>query len=951
MVTSFGDDEKCLYCAKKEDESEDVNWVQCAHFSCAGVDQKIAKVDWYCPQCAPSGNQLKVPEKMKNVLAKQMEDRKKQLARKKALFQEQLQLEREMREEELQFQREVEKYEQQKLDDKLAAERKYLKKRDEIRKQREQSARYVNALKEQDGVVGGMSDEHVRDKVRQLHERDTLGQTNDFWGAFLMGNSMGVDRIKNVPSQLKTAENAENVSVGSDNGEEAHSVRFTTEACGFSNLENLKRLQDCRMGDALEAVRSRLVIPDSVPDVIMDLRNLFGKPEKLVKTLLAKVRSAPSPKADRLESFIHFGTTVKQLCDHLEAAHLNDHLDNPMLVQELVDKLLPSYKLDWIRFKRNKVDSPLRIFTNFTNEIVSDVSEVTEFDAFPVNEPVRYGKGIPKKKEFVHVYDSEQKRNEGLRSEITGKAFWICKRSGHLIKFCEEFRRMNVTERLKEIGRQKLCELCLNKHGNHHPLLYRVEESVQLQKAECDVTLHVGNRQYDTVAFLDEGSSAILVDEEVAKRLRVEGNLEPLIVTWTGDNNRFENGSRKVELLFSEKGSLEKFPLYNTRTVSKLQLPKQNVRVAEVAKRHQNLAGVPVKDQTGLPTILFGLDNLYLFAPLESRVGKPSDPIAVRSRLGWSIYGPERRKPSIHSYLNLHSVSAVSNQELHDIIRKHYVMDEAAVKSFAVPEKAEEKRAREILEATTKRVGDCFETGLTWRNDERNFPDSYPMAVRRIKALDRKLNKDPAMKRKVCQQIEEYQLKGYAHKITTAEVVETPSSAVWYLPINVVVNPKKPDKVRLVWDAAASVQGVSLNSELLKGPDMLVPLPRVFCVSGNVRWRSEGISRTGAPQVYDMDVATFGATCSPYSAQFIKNLNADEFAGEFPEASMAIITKFYVDDYYDSVDTVEQAIQRAQEVHPLTWWFPYTQLGVEFDEVFGGTRRAQCRRSSPFFSG
>ncbi|XP_062714303.1 uncharacterized protein LOC109417163 [Aedes albopictus] len=743
------------------------------------------------------------------------------------------------------------------------------------------------------------------------------------------------------------------------------SFEYTTAACGFSNLENVKRLQDCLQGDALEAVRSRLVLPDSVPDVIADLRNLFGKPEKLLKTLLTKVRNAPAPRADRLETFISFGITVKQLCDHLEAAQLSDHLNNPMLVQELVDKLPPSYKLDWVRYKRGRVDSPLRMFTRFTTDIVSDVSEVTEFSTLSVNERTRPGRENPRKKEFVHVHESERKQSEGSRNEMASRPCWICKRTDHLIRNCDEFRRMNVAERLREVERQKLCGICLNKHsggrcsskircmmrncqGGHHPLLHRVEESVQLQKAKSDctvifrmmsVTLYVGKRQYDTVAFLDEGSSATLVDDAVAKRLKAEGTLEPLIVTWTGNINRFENESRTVEISMSAKGSKEKYPLFNTRTVSELQLPKQNIRYAEVVKRYSHLAGVPAKDfPSGVPTILIGLDNLHLFAPLESRVGKPNEPIAVRSKMGWTIYGSEKRRPMVQTYLNLHSVAPVSNQELHDMMREQYVLEEAPITSFAVPEPSEEKRARKIFESTTKRVGNRFETGLLWRSDERRFPDSYPMADRRMKALDRKLERSPALKENVCRQIEEYQSKGYAHKATEVELAETPQGTAWYLPLNVVVNPRKPGKVRLVWDAAASVNGISLNSELLKGPDMLVPLPRVIChfrkrpiafggdiqeMYHQIRIRSEDkqaqrflfrANSDEAPQVYVMDVATFGSTCSPSSAQYVKNLNAEQYSEQYPEAAVAIVKRHYVDDYYDSVDTVEEAIQRASEV-------------------------------------
>ncbi|XP_058816181.1 uncharacterized protein LOC131679468 [Topomyia yanbarensis] len=63
-----------------------------------------------------------------------------------------------------------------------------------------------------------------------------------------------------------------------------------------------------------------------------------------------------------------------------------------------------------------------------------------------------------------------------------------------------------------------------------------------------------------------------------------------------------------------------------------------------------------------------------------------------------------------------------------------------------------------------------------------------------------------------------------------------------------------------------------------------------------------------------MDVATFGATCSPYSAQYVKNKNAQDCAAQFPRAAAAIINAHYVDDYLDSVDTVDEAVQLVNEV-------------------------------------
>ncbi|XP_058816664.1 uncharacterized protein LOC131679936 [Topomyia yanbarensis] len=993
MASSPSKQEKCLYC--KLAESDDIDWVQCeecqywAHFSCAGVNQEVANVSWRCPRCSPqSARRLKVPETtaknrgkksapnsdagsdrgagsvldlteqqleeeqlaMEMAFAKQIELRKQRLAKQQAWNERRMKLEWEMREQELRAQREMEQrqleHEQKMLDCQLAAEREFSKKRDAIRKQFDDSINKVNALKGQYGAVSGASASKPEQKVddwmldyRGAYPKPGYLQTED---KLACPKKVPLDKSFTIEAGQFERSNEDNLPKFKGEAEVwplfISSFEYTTAACGFSNLENLKRLQDCLQGDALEAVRSRLVLPDSVPDVIRDLRNLFGKPEKLLRTLLSKVRNAPSPRADRLETFISFGITVKQLCDHLEASGLCDHLNNPMLVQELVDKLPPSYKLDWVRYKRGKVDSPLRMFTNFTNDIVSDVSEVTEFSTLSLGErePSRMGKGNSRKKEFVHLHDADQVSDEIQRETVT-KPCWICKRTDHLIRCCEEFKRMNIAARLREVERQNLCGLCLNKHGNsrctskircfmqncrggHHPLLHRVEESVRLQKVECNatekadsavifrmmpVTLYVGKRQFDTTAFFDEGSSATLVDDLVARRLKAEGTLEPLIVTWTGNINRFENDSRKVELMMSAKGSKEKFPLFNTRTVSELVLPKQNVRFADVVKKSCRRS-----------------DNVHLFAPLESRVGKPNEPIAVRSKIGWTVYGSENRRPSAYTYLNLHSIVPASNQGLHDMMREQYMLDETAIATFAVPEPVEEKRAREMLETTTKRVGDRFETGLLWREDAQRFPDSYPMAVRRMKALDRKLNRNSDLKKNVCQQIEDYQVKHYAHKASEAELKGTPQTAVF----------------GLVWDAAASVNGVSLNSELLKGPDMLVPLPRVICnfrerpvafggdiqeMYHQIRIRPEDrqaqrflfrANSEEAPQVYVMDVATFGSTCSPCSAQFVKNLNAADFSEKYPEAVEAIVKRHYVDDYYDSVDTIEEASQFLEQI-------------------------------------
>ncbi|XP_055527345.1 uncharacterized protein LOC129719964 [Wyeomyia smithii] len=59
---------------------------------------------------------------------------------------------------------------------------------------------------------------------------------------------------------------------------------------------------------------------------------------------------------------------------------------------------------------------------------------------------------------------------------------------------------------------------------------------------------------------------------------------------------------------------------------------------------------------------------------------------------------------------------------------------------------------------------------------------------------------------------------------------------------------------------------------------------------------------------------TFGACCSPSSAQFAKNLNAERFKPEFPTAYEAITKSHYVDDMLISVASEEEAIRVAKDV-------------------------------------
>ncbi|XP_055640368.1 uncharacterized protein LOC129777849 isoform X1 [Toxorhynchites rutilus septentrionalis] len=573
----------------------------------------------------------------------------------------------------------------------------------------------------------------------------------------------------------------------------------------------------------------------------------------------------------------------------------------------------------------------------------------------------------------------------------------VCKNPDHRVKDCNIFAKMSLDERWKAVTNYELCKSCLGMHGRrpckqkrvcgvegcqfkHHLLLHnkrtrveanelkslnplktkkkkkkrtRVEAQRNASQSEgvighhyaesatlfkiVPVVLHKNNRSITIFAFLDDGSSMTLVDREVADMLDIKGESAPLCLQWTANVTRTEPNSTRIALNISGvKG--KKYKLSDVRTVNKLNLPKQLLRYGELATLYPHLRGLPVSDyEEAVPQILIGNDYSHLGAALKIHEGALQEPIAVKTRLGWTVYEVTQQQRSRQAQI-FHICECVAYQALQDQMKQHFSIESLGVMAIECPQSEEDKRANDILRKTTKRIGERFETGLLWKSDDFVFPDSFAMAERRLICLERRMKRDKNIESSVRRQMREYEEKGYIHKATLQELREADSRRTWYLPLGVVLNPKKPAKIRIFCDAAAKVDGKSLNSMLLKGPDFLSSLLSILfgfrerkiaicaeiqemyhqikirkedCNAQRILWREKPSLE---PVIYIMNVATFGSTCSPSSAQYVMNLNAKEHSTEYPEAAEAILMRHYVDDYLDSKDSESEAIKLAKDV-------------------------------------
>lgn len=359
----------------------------------------------------------------------------------------------------------------------------------------------------------------------------------------------------------------------------------SSATCGYSDAENLVRLQRSLKGHALESVKSRLLLPASVPHVIQTLRTLYGRPELIIRSLMSKIQHVAAPRHDRLETLIQFGLSVQNFVDHLKAANHQNHLSNPVLMQQLVEKLPGSMKLDWAVFKNKNQPANLETFGDFMSGLVTAASEVS-FDLPGLSNNISKN-DRHKPRDFGAVYSHSGERapftsTDGAPNNTkASKPCAACGRAGHRVSDCHQFQNASVDERWELVQQKGLCRTCLNSHGKwscrswnscgiegcrqkHHTLLHtdspRLENlgiSASHVSSEefkwplfriVPVTLFNNDNSQTIFAFIDEGSSYTLLEESVATQLETSGQIEPLTLQWTGNVKRVEPKSQRVQI-------------------------------------------------------------------------------------------------------------------------------------------------------------------------------------------------------------------------------------------------------------------------------------------------------------------------------------------------------------------------------------------------------------------
>lgn len=778
----------------------------------------------------------------------------------------------------------------------------------------------------------------------------------------------------------------------------------------FDKLQNLTRLRKAVKGSAKETVRSLLFIADDPEDVMKALGRRFGKPEELVLVETERIKELPRLNDNPRDTCV-FASRISNAVATIQALKKPQYLYSPELSRAIVEKFTPILRYRWYDFKsRRSEDEPellkLKTFLDMEADLCGD--------AVLLESKKRSGR------HQVHAAHENDDEHPGMPDQPSRRMCDVCE-GDHWLTECRRFKDATINQRWDIVKQKKLCFQCLKRRHTkascrgqpcrrcrrpHHSMLHadrpqreptretQREPTREIQPTTASHPQPTGEKEVVTkavyaasegakaylkmlpvevygskgsarvLALLDEGSTVTLLDARVAEHIGAVGQPESLVLETVGGKIVEKKNSQKMDLRIRGLHRKDKKLLRNVRTVDDLRLSSQRIRpedLDECQHLRERIRELVYEDER--PMLLIGQDNWNLIVSRKVLKGKQNQPAASLTSLGWVLHG--RGNVSAVNSVN-HCSIAHDEGCIEAMIKKHFELDALGIQQRRPSNDADEK-ALETLRQTVKRRPDGrFEAGLLWKSDNETLPCNYRQALSRLQGIERKLEKNAALKEEYSNQIGNLLRNGYAEEAPE----ESSPNRTFYLPHFAVTHPTKK-KIRIVFDAAAKFQGKSLNDALLTGPDLLQSLFGVLlrfrqgslAVVADIKemflqikiretdrdslrflWRDKVDEKK--PKEYRMTSVIFGAASSPATAIFVKNLNASEHEAEHPEAAAAIVRNHYMDDYLQSFNNAEEAartIKAVSEVHKAAG-FELRQWASNDEEIL---RHVVQRKEAP----
>jgi len=566
----------------------------------------------------------------------------------------------------------------------------------------------------------------------------------------------------------------------------------------------------------------------------------------------------------------------------------------------------------------------------------------------------------------------------------------LCKQA-HRIHACKVFRELSVESRRNEIKRLKLCYNCLSqnhvvqkctsrmcKHCSkrHHTLLHADERTNTSDKGavsssnslvdsndtnnqtEKPTTTSVSMKSIGSCgsssevllstaivyirdnegkfhkarALLDNGSQSNFVTKSLCQKLKLDVNRikhmisglsvseTPIIeITQTTIASTTTAYKTDVNLLIVDQIT-RSIPL-RPINIKSLSLP-QCIELADpMFYRPQNV------------DLLLGATIFWDTLETEKMQLGARQPILQSTKLGWLLCGQIGSSIDFQSHKNFSICGLVRNDELQAQVEKFWRIEDMPNTKLL---SREEIRCEELFRDGYKRTTNGrFEVSLPFREDLNILGESKSIALKRLRHLERKFQRDPQLQTRYIGFMDEYLRLGHMSLLPNIEGMK-----INYLPHHAVFKEEATStKFRVVFDASSlTTSGKSLNDCLLVGatiqPELFEILLRFrqhqYVLTGDITkmyrqimikpehrlyqcilWRT---NPEDPATTFSLNTVTYGTASAPFLA--IRSLQQLSFDCEatHPYAAAIINRDFYVDDLITGESSILELLETKSQV-------------------------------------
>lgn len=749
-----------------------------------------------------------------------------------------------------------------------------------------------------------------------------------------------------------------------------------------------------KLQSALQLAKAYMHDPRPYTTAMQALHDKYGQPRQLVQSELGAISNTPALKFGDSEAFDAFALSIQSLVGMLKTLEGQNgyELRCGSHVDRLLSKMPPSYRDGFAEYCLNQgilqtgtdqtytlpdLSSWLQMKSQ-AKRIAGRAASLYNYEApKPLRKDQRpFNRPKEKSTAFLLTASGEQSSNGRYatpKSSSKPKPYCPhCNNKEHFLNACTEFKKLTTNQIVRWItdgqrcwkcGRshkpevctlKRPCNTCKEQHLTVlHDAVQQTQKTVLMVTAQTakvyldrpnrspkvmlkvvKVLLHSEDRVLETYAVLDNGSERSIILPHAVQRLNLTTQPETLTLRTVHQDVVQLHGASVAFYVSSVPKPEEKYHIRQAFTADNLGLLEHSFPVGTLQRRYKHLRHLPLPPvDHAQPMLLIGSDMPPLLTPIEPvRLGSSGGPIAVHTKLGWSLQGPTSidQVPATQQQCLFTSTMAPTSELLKNVERLWQVDTLSYTSEKQVTRSKQDQQALNLLQTSTVRIDvegvHRYATPLLRRANSTTLQAPMEAVLQSLRSTERRLAKDPQRAEVYCQEIEKLEKLGYVAVVPPEVASSTPES--WFIPHHMV---RHNNKDRIVFNCSFQYEGKSLNDLLLPGPALGPSLLGVLlrfrqypvAVSGDIKgmfhqirllsankpvlrfiWRE--MKRTEEPKIYEWQVLPFGTTCSPCCAIYALQRHIQD-TSESNHLIDCVEQSFFVDNCLHSTHSKEEA--------------------------------------------